>query len=63
MPKYESSPKIELHKFFQIKILSHIQRNFEKSNIEIVRRVVSRRTYARTIHALDDSCVIYDIAS
>ena len=46
-----------------LKILSHVQKNFEKSNVEIVRRVVNRQSYERTIHSLDDLCVIYDIAS
>ena len=40
-----------------------MQKNFEKSNVEIVRRVVNRQSYERTIHSLDDLCVIYDIAS
>ena len=40
-----------------------MQKNFEKSNAEILRKVVNRRTYGETIHALDDACFIYDIAS
>ena len=40
MQKCKSSPKIELHKFLQI--LSHIQKIFETSNVEILRKVVNR---------------------
>ena len=42
--------------FFKIK-------NSEKSNVEILRKVVNRQTYGQTIHALDGPCFIYDIAS
>ena len=40
-----------------------MQKIFEKSNVEILRKVVNRRTYGQTINALDDPCFIYDIAS
>ena len=59
MPKYKSFLKIELHKFLQIKN----SKPHSKSNVEILRKDVNRDTYGRTIHALDDPCVIYDIAS
>ena len=38
-------------------------RNFENSNVEILTKVVNRHTFGQTIHALDDPCFIYDIAS
>ena len=38
-------------------------KNFEKSNGEILRKVVNRQIYGQTIHALDGPCFIYDIAS
>ena len=40
-----------------------MQKNFEKSNVEISRKVINRHTYGQKIHALDGPCVIYDIAS
>ena len=40
-----------------------MQKNFEKSNVEILRKLVNRQTYGQTIHALYDPFVIYDIAS
>ena len=40
-----------------------MQKIFEKSNKEILRKVANRQTYGQTIHALDDPCFIYDIAS
>ena len=36
--------------FCRLKILSHIQKNFEMSNVEILRKVVNRQTYGQTIH-------------
>ena len=49
--------------FSRLKISSHMQKNFEKSNKEILKKVVNRQTFAQTILALDDPCFIYDIAS
>ena len=40
-----------------------MQKNFEKSNVEILRNVANRQTYGQKMHALDDPCVIHDIAS
>ena len=40
-----------------------MQRNFGKSIVDILRKAVKRQTHGQTIHALDDPCVIYDIAS
>ena len=40
-----------------------MQKNFEKSNVEILRKVVNRQTYRQKIHALDDPCVINDMTS
>ena len=36
--------------FCRLKILSHIQKKFEMSNVEILRKVVNRQTYGQTIH-------------
>ena len=36
--------------FCRLKILSHIQKEFEMSNVEILRKVVNRQTYGQTIH-------------
>ena len=55
--------KLNCIRFSRLNILSHMQKKFEKSNVEIVRRVVNRQSYERAIHSLDDLCVIYDIAS
>ena len=60
MLKYKSFPKIELHKFFQIKNSKPYAKTL-KSLMQ--RKLVNRQTYEQTIHALDDPCVIYDIAS
>ena len=51
MMKCESSYRIEL---------CHTQKNFEKRNVKILRKVVNRQTYGQTKHALDDPYVIYD---
>ena len=40
-----------------------MQKNFEKSDVEILRKVVNRQTDRQTIHDLDDPCVIYHIVS
>ena len=40
-----------------------MQKNFEKSIVEILRKVVNRQTYGQIIHALDGPCFIYNIAS
>ena len=40
-----------------------MQKNIEKSNVEILKKVVNRQTYGQITHALDDPCVIYDIVS
>ena len=37
-------------RFCRLKILSHIQKKFEMSNVEILRKVVNRQTYGQTIH-------------
>ena len=55
--------KLNCISFCKLKILSHIQKKFETSNVEILRKVVHRQTYGQTIHALDDPCAIYDIVS
>ena len=34
-----------------------MQNNFEKFNVEILRKVVNRQTYGQIIHALADPCV------
>ena len=36
--------------FCRLKILSHIQKFFEMSNVENLRKVVNRQTYGQTIH-------------
>ena len=67
MPKCKSFLKIDLRtKICRLKILSHTQKNFErskKSKVEILREAVNRQTYGQTIHALDDPCVKYDTVS
>ena len=67
MPKCKSFLKIDLQtKICRLKILSHTQKNFEKSKkskVEILREAVNRQTYGQTIHALDDPCVKYDTVS
>ena len=50
--------KLNCISFCRLKILSHIQKKFETSNAEILRKVVNRQTYGRTIHALDNPCAI-----
>ena len=55
------SLKMNCISFSRLKILSHMQKNFEKFNIEILRKVLTRRTYGQKTHALDDPCVLYDI--
>ena len=50
MMKCESSYRIEL---------CHTQKNFEKRNVKILRKVVNKQTYGQTMHALDGLCVIY----
>ena len=40
-----------------------MQKNFEKSDVKILRKVVDRQTYGQKIHDLDDPCVIYHIVS
>ena len=59
MPRYKSFPKIQLHKFLQIKN----SKPHSKSNVEILRKDVNSDTYGQTIQALDDPCVIYGITS
>ena len=53
--------KLNCISFCRLKILSHIQKKFEASNVEILRKLVNRQTYRQTIHALDDPCDIYGI--
>ena len=36
--------------FCRLRILSHKQKKFEMSNVEILRKVVDRQTYGQTIH-------------
>ena len=52
MPKCKSFLKTELQtKICRLKILSHMQKNFEKSkksNIEILRKAINRQTYGQT---------------
>ena len=55
--------KLNCISIYRLKILSHIQKNFQKSNVEILRKVVNRQTYGQTIHALDYPCIIYDKVS
>ena len=50
--------KLNCISFCKLKILSHIQKKFETSHIEILRKVVNRQTYGQTIHALDNPCAI-----
>ena len=57
------SLKLNCISFSKLKILSHMQKNFEKSDVEILRKVVNRQTYGQTIHDLDDPCFIYHIVS
>ena len=44
--------------FCRLKILSHIQKKFETSNVEILRKVVNRQIHGQTIHAFDNPCAI-----
>ena len=55
------SLKLNCISFCRLKILSHIPKEFETSNVEILRKLVNRQTYGMTIHALDDPCAIYGI--
>ena len=47
----------------RLKVYRHIPKKFEKSSVEILRKVVKRQTYWQTIHALDDPSVINDTVS
>ena len=50
--------KLNCISFCRLKILSHIQKKFETSNVEILRNIVNRQAYGQTIHALGNPCVI-----
>ena len=50
--------KLNCISFCKLKILSHIQKIFETSNVEIFRKVVNRQTSGQTKHALDNPCAV-----
>ena len=50
--------KLNCISFCRLKILSHIRKKFETSNVEILRKVVNRQTYGQTTYALDNPCAI-----
>ena len=50
--------KLNCISFCRLNILSHMQKDFERSNVEILRKFVNRQTYEQKIHVLGDPCVI-----
>ena len=55
--------KLNCISFCRLKFLTHIQKSFESSNVQILKKVVNRPIYGQTIHALDDPCAVYYIVS